>query len=353
MKRSEYVIDGRFTPFTQDWLRRWLKMPEVAKTIDVLGRFRADKDGIWEFGTVKKIAEETGFSERGTRKAIHYLRKKREIRLSMLPGRSDGKMQFVRWPLKKKGDREQTRLPFEEPNRNSDTHFETRKKTGSSGISKPKTQGRAPSRNRNSNRHPSADFGAISQRRMNTGGSTPLSLPQGVKNQGGTEVSNLPYDGEAIKGVTLLNPETLPDELRRRLDANIDLLDENTTCTLSIDKVRTVCPSGSGPTIDYFSHKTGRDNLTLQEVVDFHFLWRDHWPSVIQEKIEIASERFRRKGRPVGDVTVTYVRNMLKRFKTKRKGKEGRHDGQGAKPRRQLPKFKPRDRSPEVPSVQR
>jgi hypothetical protein len=367
-RKDEYVIDKgeRFRPFTYRWLERFLKMPEIPGKVFVLAYFRADIEGTWVFGTVKKVAEEVGFSEHGTRDAMHYLEKKNEIRLSMKPGRGDGKLQIKRWPLKKKGDREQTELPLgksdsrggprpRKGNRQSDDHFEKGAKTDGSGISSPEGQAAAQSRNSQSNSQCTDGSTAISESRAKTGVSTEVQPPRGPETQAGTGAANSQSGKGPVKGVTILEPGTSAGGFSGDPGTDLDLIDVDKTCTLSIDKVRALCPSGSAPTLKFFFGETGRSSLTLREVIEFRSLWQDHWPSVIQEKIDKACERFRKKGRPLGDVTVTYVRNMLKGFKTKPGRKGERRDGgdRQVRPRRQLPKFKPRDRSPEVPSVQR
>ncbi len=77
-------------------------------------------------------------------------------------------------------------------------------------------------------------------------------------------------------------------------------------------------PRALRETVELFWFRTGREDLTRDELGALADLDEAHTPAAIQRAITQAVERFRRRGRPLRELTFGYVRESLRHFTTRR-----------------------------------
>ena len=66
------------------------------------------------------------------------------------------------------------------------------------------------------------------------------------------------------------------------------------------------------PTAELFLHKTGRKTLTEADISALRELSAHQYPSRVQKEIDRACERFRRKGKSPGTLTLSYIAGALR-----------------------------------------
>jgi hypothetical protein len=71
-------------------------------------------------------------------------------------------------------------------------------------------------------------------------------------------------------------------------------------------------PSAMRQVAKYFLHETGRTSLTVSELVPIRELERLHFPTRVNQEIDVAVARFRRTGRDPTDLTMDYLYESLK-----------------------------------------
>ena len=71
-------------------------------------------------------------------------------------------------------------------------------------------------------------------------------------------------------------------------------------------------PSVMRPTVEYFLSKTGRQNITAEELIPLRELERLHYPTRVNSEIGTAVERFRRSGRDPTTLTIDYLYESLR-----------------------------------------
>lgn len=70
-------------------------------------------------------------------------------------------------------------------------------------------------------------------------------------------------------------------------------------------------------TLELFWLKTGREDLTPEDLAALRDLDRAHTPAVIQKAITESVERFRQRGEDPRTLTLRYVWESLRRFTTR------------------------------------
>ena len=79
-------------------------------------------------------------------------------------------------------------------------------------------------------------------------------------------------------------------------------------------------PATMRPTVELFLYKTGRANIDESELIPLRYLERDHYPTRINQEIDTAVARFRRRGRDPTTLTFDYLYESL-RHQSSRKPK--------------------------------
>lgn len=77
-------------------------------------------------------------------------------------------------------------------------------------------------------------------------------------------------------------------------------------------------PRALRETVELYWLKTGRDDLTTEDLSALRALDQAHTPAVIQKAITESVARFTRRGEDPRGVTVRYVWDSLRRFATRK-----------------------------------
>ena len=99
---------------------------------------------------------------------------------------------------------------------------------------------------------------------------------------------------------------------------NQEVLDSNPKEVCTPDDV----PEIFKQTAKYFLYETKRSGLTWDEVSAFRTLAADHTPARVQKEIDTACARFRRHGKALSTLTISYIAGALQHQQSRRKRKD-------------------------------
>lgn len=175
------------------------------------------------------------------------------------------------------------------------------------------------------------------------GGSTTLTPPPTTLTDGGqSDVPPINY----IQNNDIIY-STREAELPNSTDSEFPLVFQDGECVLQtpepelekkskpVINADEVCTPDDAPeimktTAELLLLKTGRENLTWNEISALRALSATHYPSRVQKEIETACERFKRKGRSLSTLTFDYIAGSLQHQQTRltaktRKAKDKTH----------------------------
>ena len=159
------------------------------------------------------------------------------------------------------------------------------------------------------------------------GGSNTLTPPPTILTNGGQR--DVPQKDTSMKDIkdSLTGEVELPDFPDKAKDSGNNTTPHTPNQEVLDSSPKEVCTPDDVPeifkqTAKYFLYETKRSGLTEDEVSAFRTLAADHTPARVQKEIDTACDRFRRHGKALSTLTISYIAGALQHQQSRRKRKD-------------------------------